>query len=143
MLKKVAVDFFDTSLNGHPQVLMQQQNVSIAAAEINVQRQSRNPGFEGRFFSQRLYGVSNPFSGFSVSMGIPIFSSKTFKNKIKAAEIERDYQQTVLDYEKLTLITNYKQAYLQLEKDGELVSYYESIGLAQAEAILKACEPCL
>ena len=117
---------------------MQQQNVSVAAAEITLQKQSRNPAFEGRFFSQRLYGISNPYSGFSVSMGIPIFSGGAFKSKIKAAELERNYQQTLFDYERLALNTSYVQALLQLEKDGELVSYYERTALAQADAILKA-----
>ena len=132
------VSFLDSTINNHPQLQLQQQNISIAQAEIKVQQQSRKPNFEGRFFSQRLYGVSNPYSGFSVSAGIPLFGSKTYKNKLKAAELERNYQQSILDYERLSLVTNYNQAYQQLLKDQELVKYYESTGLAQAEAIIKS-----
>jgi cobalt-zinc-cadmium resistance protein CzcA len=137
-VKKVEASFLDTAINTHPQLQLQQQNISIAQAEIDLQRQSRKANFEGRFFSQRLYGVSNPYSGFSVSMGIPLFGGSTYRNKIKAAELERSYQQSVLNYEGLTLSTNYNQAYQQLQKDLELLKYYESIGLVQAEAVIKS-----
>ncbi len=137
-VKKVEASFLDTAINTHPQLQSQQQNINIAQAEIDVQKQSRKPNFEGRFFSQRLYGVSNPYSGFSVSMGIPLFGGSTYRNKIKAAELERSYQQSVLNYEGLTLSTNYNQAYQQLQKDLELLKYYEGIGLVQAEAIIKS-----
>jgi cobalt-zinc-cadmium resistance protein CzcA len=137
-VQKVQVSFLDSSVITHPQLQLQQQNILIALAEINVEQQSRKPNFEGRFFSQGLYGVSNPYSGFSVSAGIPLFGGKYYRNRIKAAELERNYQQSVLDYERLALITNYNQAYQQLLKDQDLVKYYESTALAQAEAIIKS-----
>jgi heavy metal efflux system protein len=137
-VQKVQVSFLDSIINSHPQLQLQQQNIAIAQAEINVQQQSRKPNFEGRFFSQRLYGVSNPYSGFSVMLGVPLFGGSTYRNKIRAAELERSYQQTVLDYERLTLSTNYNQAYQQLQKDLELLRYYENTGLAQAGAIIKS-----
>ena len=137
-LQKVHISFFDSTLNNHPQLQYQQQNINIAQAEINVQQQSRRPNFEGRFFSQSLYGVQNPYSGFSVTVGVPLFGAGTYRNKTRAAELERNYQQSVLDYEKLTLSTSYNQAAQQMQKDQELLSYYESIGLKQAELIIKA-----
>jgi cobalt-zinc-cadmium resistance protein CzcA len=85
-----------------------------------------------------LYGLSDPFSGFSVSVGLPIFGGSSYRNKIKAAEIQRNYQQSLYDYERLSLTTAYSQAYQQLLKDEELLRYYEGTGLAQAEAIMKA-----
>ena len=137
-VQKVQVSFLDSTINSHPQIQFQQQNITVAQAEINVQQQSRKPNFEGRFFSQRLYGVSNPYSGFSVMVGVPLFGGSTYRNKIKAAELERNYQQSLLDYERLTLSTGYNQAYQQLQKDLELLGYYENTGLAQAEAIIKS-----
>jgi cobalt-zinc-cadmium resistance protein CzcA len=136
-LQKVQVSFLDSSLNRHPQLQFQQQNVSIAEAEIYVQKQGRMPNFEGRFFSQRLYGISPPYSGFSVAVDIPLLGAASYRNKIRAAEIERNYQQTLLDYERLSLITTYNQQIQLLRKDQELLEYYESAGLTQAEAIIK------
>jgi cobalt-zinc-cadmium resistance protein CzcA len=138
MLQKVQVSFLDSSINNHPQLQLQQQYISIASAELNVQQQNRKPNFEGRFFSQRLYGVSNPYSGFSVTVGVPLFGGSAYRNKIKAAQLEQHYQQSLLDYERLSLIINYNQAYQQLLKDQELVNYYEGTGLAQAEEIIKS-----
>ena len=137
-LPKITVQGLDTSFATHPELRLQQQNISISNAEINVQKQSRNPSFEGRFFSQRLYGISNPYSGFSVTVGVPLFGNKTFRNRIKAAEIERNYQETVLDYQKVSLTTAYNQAYQELLRNGELLTYYETTGLSQADKIIKA-----
>ena len=137
-LQKIPIPVLDSAVYRHPLLQYQQQNINISQALINVQRQSRNPDFEGSFFSQRLYGVKNPYSGFSVTVGIPLLGGGTYRNKMKAAEIEKDYQQTILDYEKLSIITGYNQSLQQLQKDLELVSYYENTGLEQAEAILKS-----
>jgi len=138
MMQKIPVALLDSALINHPQLQLQQQNISIANAELNVQQQSRLPNFEGRFFSQKLYGLSNPYSGFSVTVGIPLFSGNTNRNKVKAAQLEQQYQQSVLDYEKLVLNTNFNQSYQQLLKDQNLLSYYEKTGLAQADAIIKS-----
>jgi cobalt-zinc-cadmium resistance protein CzcA len=96
------------------------------------------PNLEGRFFTQRLYGVTPPYSGFSVTVGIPLFGAGSYRNTLKAAQIERQYQQSVLDEQKLAISTAYQQAYQQLQKNNELLDYYESTGLSQADAIIKA-----
>ena len=96
MLQKVQVSFLDSTINNHPQLQLQQQNINIAQAALNVQQQNRSPNFEGRFFSQKLYGVSNPYSGFSVTVGIPLFGGSAYRNKIKAGQLEQTYQQSVL-----------------------------------------------
>lgn len=138
MLQKLPITFSDSTINSHPQLQIQEQNMNIAQAELNVQQQNRKPNFEGRFFSQHLYGASNPYSGFSVMAGIPLFGRSAYRNKIKAARIEQSYRQSIFDYEKLALITTYNQAYRQLLKDQDLLGYYEKTGLAQAEAIIKS-----
>ncbi|RYY42317.1 MAG: CusA/CzcA family heavy metal efflux RND transporter, partial [Chitinophagaceae bacterium] len=137
-LQKVAVSFLDTVLVNHPELRFQQQAIAIASSEIAVQKQTRKPSFEGRAFSQRLYGVSNPYSGFSVTVGLPIFGRSSYRNNVKAAEIERSYQQSIYEYERLSLNTAYTQAWQQLQKDEELLRYYEGTGLSQAAAIMKA-----
>lgn len=138
MMQKIQVSLVDTAVNNHPQLQLQQQNISIAQAEVNVLQQSRKPSLEGRFFSQRLYGMSNPYSGFSVTVGVPLFSGGTYRNRAKAAAIDQSYQQSVLDYEKLVLTTEYNQSYQQLLKDQDLLGYYEKAGLSQADAIIRS-----
>ncbi|RYZ22897.1 MAG: TolC family protein, partial [Chitinophagaceae bacterium] len=137
-VEKIAVPNFSDSVGAHPSLRVQEQNINVAEAELNVQRQSNKPSFEGRFFSQRLYGISNPYSGFSVTVGIPIFGKGAYRSKIRAAQVERQYQESVLRYDRLALATAYNQSMQQLRKDQELLRYYEESGLAQAEAIIKA-----
>ncbi len=137
-LKKIDPLLIDSGSITHPLLQLQQQNVTVAGAELNVSRQTRKPNFEGRFFSQRLYATTPYYSGFSVTMGIPIFGRKTYRNTMIAGGIERQYQQSILQYQTQAVNIDYKGAYLQMQKNAELLNYYESSGLAEANAIIKA-----
>jgi cobalt-zinc-cadmium resistance protein CzcA len=137
-LNRVSLDEAGASLDVHPLLKVQQQNVHIAGAEAKVQEQVQMPSFEGRFFSQRLYGASPPFSGFSVTVGIPVFGRGQYKHHIKAAQLEQSYQQTVLKDQQLAFSTSYNQELEQLEKNSDLLAYYTTTALRQADAIIRA-----
>ena len=122
----------------HPALLLQRQSIAIADADLKLSRQSLLPDFQGRFFSQKLYGLENPFSGFSVSVGVPILGLRSYGAKLRASSLERDYQQSVLAYESRAMTASVQQSQLLLAKDLQMVDYYETTGLAQAEAIIKA-----
>ncbi|WP_276134267.1 CusA/CzcA family heavy metal efflux RND transporter [Polluticoccus soli] len=137
-LSKVPFDLDMQPTADHPALLKQQQEIAIANADVRVARSGLMPDFSGRFFSQRLYGMLNPYSGFSVTVGVPIFGLNGYRNKIRASQLERDYQQTLYDYEKVLLQTRFSQSRLQLQKQLERVEYYEATGLQQAEKIVTA-----
>ncbi|RYD50703.1 MAG: CusA/CzcA family heavy metal efflux RND transporter [Sphingobacteriales bacterium] len=137
-LPRVDVSLTLPDANNHPSLLIQRQSIAIADAELKVTQRSVLPDFSGRFFTQRLYGLPNPFSGFSVSVGVPLFGLKSYRAKIHAASLERDYQQSILAYETKAFSASVQQSLLLLEKNRQLVDYYENTGLAQADAILKA-----
>lgn len=122
----------------HPLLLAQRQAITLAEADIRMAKFNSYPDFSGRFFSQRLYGLNNPYSGFSFTVGVPLFGAANFKNKIKAAHLERDYRQTLLEYEQQNLDAQVKQALQTLDKSSRLLQYYEAKGLAQASAIIKS-----
>jgi cobalt-zinc-cadmium resistance protein CzcA len=124
--------------NNHPLLKIQRQNVTIAGAEAKVSGQSQMPSIEGRFFSQRLYGISPPFSGFSVAVGIPLFGRGQYKHNYRAAQLEQSYQQSLLMDQQLVLSTSYRQELEKLEKSSDLLDYYTGTGLKQADAIIKA-----
>ncbi|MBI3717536.1 MAG: CusA/CzcA family heavy metal efflux RND transporter [Sphingobacteriales bacterium] len=136
-LQKLQIGDYSAAIDNHPQLQLQRQNIAIADADLYLQKQSKKPDLQGRFFSQRLYGVSNPYSGFSVSAAIPIFT-KGYRQRIKAAEIERNVQQRQLDLERLTLNTAYLQAVQMAERSRESLIFYEKTGLKQANAIVQA-----
>ena len=138
MLKKLRLESADTVFSSHPIIQLQQQNIVIAGAELEVNKQTRKPNFEGRFFSQRLYATTPYYSGFSVKVGIPLFGKSSYKNSMNAAGLEQQYQQAILGYQKQAVSIEYKTTYLQIQKSMELLDYYESTGLTQAEAIIKA-----
>lgn len=137
-LQKVKLDGSAPDTATHPILKLQQQNVNIAGAEAKVAGQGQMPSFEGRFFSQRLYGVNPPYSGFSVTVGIPLFGRGQYKHSVKAAQLEQSYQQTVLTDQRLAFSTAYDQERETLQKNNDLLDYYSSTGLKQADAIIKA-----
>mgnify|MGYP000879308034 FL=1 len=97
------------------------------------------PELSGRFFSQYLYGIKPAFSGFSVSVGVPI-AGKAYRQKIKAAEFEGIFQQKKLDYETLALDIANRQARQEADKAAEALRFYETTGLAEADEIIRAAQ---
>ena len=138
LLQKIALPLNSSDLANHPVLLAQQQGIAAANAEVKVARRSVLPDFSGRFFSQRLYGLPNPYSGFSVSVGVPLFSLRGYRAKVNAAKLETDYQQSVFNYQERVLNASLQQAEREVDKQSEILNYYETIGLGQAEAIIKA-----
>lgn len=122
----------------HPALVLQQQNVNIANAGVSVVKNENKPDFSGRFFSQRLYGLSDPFSGFSVAAAIPIFGNGAYKNKVRAAQAEMQVQQKQFDLEKQLFNTQQIQAQKAVERNMSLLAFYEQSGLAQAKTIIQA-----
>ena len=136
-LEKIGVP---SSLNDSVHILaaLQQQNINIAEANVGVIRNENKPEFSGRFFSQRLYGVKDPFSGFSVSMAVPLFGSSAYKGKVKTAQAEAELQKKQFAYNMQLFNTNRMQMEQEVRKNNRMLSFYESSGLNQANEIIKA-----
>lgn len=122
----------------HPQLALQQQLVNIAGSNITVQKRSNLPDFSGRFFSQRLWGASNPYTGFSVTAAFPLFGAGAYKNKIRVANTEVEIQQKQLALKTQQLNTERQTTLTEIEKSLAMLQFYESTGLSQAEEIIKA-----
>ena len=126
-----------SGVDNHPMLLLQRQNVNLANADIYLQKQGLKPEFSGRAFTQHLYGVSPAFSGFSLSVGVPI-AGKSFRRKIKVAQIGASVQQKQLENQRLWLNTAAASAQEELEKNKAALEFYETTGLAQADEIARA-----
>ena len=122
----------------HPLLALQSQNINIAAAGIGVVKNQNKPEFSGRFFSQRLWGANDPFTGFSVTAAFPLFGAGAFKNRMKVAQADMVVQQRQFDYSKQVLSTRQLQMQQEVEKSRSLLFFYESTGLRQAEEIINA-----
>lgn len=136
-LEKLPYKLF-TADSLHPALVLQQQNVHIASAGVSVVKNENKPDFSGRFFTQRLYGLSDPFSGFSVAAAIPIFGSGAYKNKVRSAQAEMQVQQKQFELEKQLFTKQQTLAQKAVERNMSLLTYYEQSGLEQAKTIIKA-----
>ncbi|MNK25654.1 Cobalt-zinc-cadmium resistance protein CzcA [compost metagenome] len=123
---------------GHPILSLQEQNVNISSSNIAVQKNTNKPEFSGRFFTQRLWGANDPFTGFSVTAAIPLFGGGAYRNKVKVATAEREVQEKTLAYQTQQLQTQRSSAIAELEKNHYLLDFYEDSGLKQAEQIIAA-----
>lgn len=122
----------------HPNLLLLQQNVEIANSEIAIQKSNRLPEFTGRVFSQKLYGVKDPYSGFSIATSFPVFGTGANSNKIKAAKTEKETQEKQLQYQTQILKSSLTQRQTEVEKSVSGLQFYETSGLQQADEIIKA-----
>ncbi len=130
----------DASESGHlhPLLQLRQQNIDIAASNITVQKNTNKPDFSGRFFTQRVWGAQDPFTGFSVSAAIPLFGTGANRSKVKAAEAEKEVAEKTMIYQTQQLQNQRASALTSIEKNRTLLSFYESAGLKQSDEIIKA-----
>ena len=122
----------------HPALALQSQNINIANAGIGVIKNENKPEFSGRFFTQRLWGAKDPFTGFSVSAAFPLFGANAYRNKVKVAQADVAVQQKQYDYESQRWKTQRLQRQQEVEKNSSMLSFYETTGLKQAQEIIKA-----
>lgn len=122
----------------HPVLALQEQNINIANSNIAVQNNANRPEFSGRFFTQRLWGASNPFSGFSITAAFPLFGSTATRSKVKVAKAEVEVQQQQMALRSQQLLTEKQQARTAIEIKVALLDFYETTGLRQSEEIIKA-----
>ncbi len=122
----------------HPVLALQSQNINIANAGIGVIKNENKPEFSGRFFSQRLWGAKDPFTGFSVSAAFPLFGSSAYRNKVKVAQADMAMQQKQYEYDRQVLSTRQLQMQQEVAKNKSILSFYETTGLRQADEIIKA-----
>lgn len=124
--------------SSHPWLALQSQNINIANAGISVIKNENKPEFLGRFFSQRLWGANDPYTGFSVTAAFPLFGASAYRNKVKVAQAEMAVQQKQYEYGKQVFSTRQIQLQQEVEKNNSLLTFYETAGLRQAEEIIKA-----
>jgi len=122
----------------HPLIALQKQNINIAAANVRVQKQGMMPDFSGRFFSQRIWGASDPFTGFSVTAAFPLFGAGAYRNKVREASAGMKAAEARLSYETQQLETQRSNALSKIGRNQAMLQFYETAGLRQADEIIAA-----
>lgn len=122
----------------HPLLSLQQQSIQIASSNVAVQRNSGRPELSGRVFTQRLWGANDPYTGFSITAAVPLLGAGAYKNKVRAAEAEKEVQEQMLAYRQQVLETQAAASLADVQKNAGLLEFYEASGLQQASEIIEA-----
>ncbi|HEX5112938.1 MAG TPA: TolC family protein, partial [Saprospiraceae bacterium] len=125
------------NLSHHPLLVQQTKQLEVAASNITLIRKENNPEISVRAFSQQLYGIPNPVSGFSFNLEVPILG-RANKSKVEAAQVEKTLQENLFQMETQQLQISSAQALDLVKKAEEALNYYESTGLPYAKEIIKA-----
>ena len=148
-LAKVLLDVvFDTTLNTHPQTAFYQQQLSVANAELQLEKSKRLPDFNVGYYHQFLIKGFNPakiarnytpytrIGGFQIGATVPLFFGAQ-RAKINAAKINTTLVQAQALSARANLQTQYLTQYNEYLKQKEGLDYYETIGLKQADEIIR------
>jgi cobalt-zinc-cadmium resistance protein CzcA len=148
-LVKVPLDFtFDTSLSNHPQTAFYQQQLNVANAELQLEKSKRLPDFNVGYFHQflikgfdpakldRQYTPNTRIGGFQIGTTIPLFFGAQ-RARINAAKINTTLVEAQAQAAKSGLQTQYLTQYNEYLKQKEGLDYYETIGLKQADEIIR------
>lgn len=124
----------------HPLEVRYQKEIAAASAHVNVMKQQNKPSFSGRFFSQRLYGTPDPYTGFGVGTSIPLFGLQASRAKIKVAKEEMIVHELEKQAAMTTLETEKEQLLQEIARHTAMLDFYESTGIHQANEIIKAAQ---
>jgi len=142
----------DTSLiNQNPSLGYYAQQVNVANARTNLEKNKLLPDLSVGYYQQYLIPTFNPakinrnytpntrIAGIQLGVGIPLFFGAQAA-RVKASRIEQQISQTELQLAADNLKTAYSEAYQQYIKLRQSLNYYESIGLKQADELLRVSQ---
>ncbi|HUM46328.1 MAG TPA: TolC family protein, partial [Chitinophagales bacterium] len=121
----------------HPFLNLYQQRISLAGYQKKVEVNKLLPDLSLRYFNQNWYGKEPGYHGYSFAIGVPLFFWAQ-QGKIQGAKLQQ--QITQKDFESATLQFNtaYNKALLQYLKQQQLLQYYETTGMQQADELLSS-----
>ncbi len=141
----------DSTLSNNPLMARQHQELEIAGKIVQLERALAAPDFSIGYFNQSILdsedarGPGNNgsrgqrFQGVQAAIAIPLFF-KPFSSRIKAAKIEKDIAQARLKAVNNNLLGEHAQAYQELNKNTQSLSYYHDDALPNAALILKQAQ---
>lgn len=141
----------DSVILSNPLLAQQQELVKIADNAMRLERLLAAPDFSVGYFNQSIigtqsiggqevyFGAGKRFQGVQAGIAIPLFF-KPFASRIRAANIERDIARSQLGLMQTNLQGEYLQAYQEVLKNSQSISYYEKNALPNASLILKQAQ---
>ncbi|MBK7946900.1 MAG: CusA/CzcA family heavy metal efflux RND transporter [Flavobacteriales bacterium] len=124
----------DVSLNAHPSLDRAEREVHLAHRLKQVEGHRALPDFQGRWFDQRLYGVSDRFQGYSLSIGLPI-AFWDQRGRIRSASLQERIAREQADQLKADVNATYGAALARARQMREAWLAYEGPLAEQASVI--------
>lgn len=124
-----------TAIKQNPMLAYYNQKISVAGSQLSLERNKFLPDLSLGYFNQSLDGVTG-FEGFQFGVGIPIFFSGQ-RGRVQSAKLQTEIAKNdALNYEN-GLKAHFTQQLQEYKKLSDLLNYYETTGLKQADQILR------
>ncbi|HRD53960.1 MAG TPA: TolC family protein, partial [Flavobacteriales bacterium] len=111
-------------LSAHPELDRAEREVQLAHRLKQVEGHRALPDFQGRWFDQRLYGVSDRFQGYSLSIGLPI-AFWDQRGRIRSASLQERIAREQADQLKADVNATYGAALARARQMREAWLAYE------------------
>lgn len=122
-------------LNQNSLYLLEEQQVRLSIAELNLEKSKWGPSFQLGAFNQSIDNTS-PFWGWIIGTSIPMFKSGNAA-RVNAANLQTKISQSEFDNFKLNFNTAYQKALQQYKQCYEQLEYYNNEGNQLANMLLK------
>lgn len=124
-----------TALKLNPSLSYYNQMILVAQSQVKVEKNKFLPDLSIGYFNQSLDGITG-FQSVQFGVGIPIFFSSQ-KGRVQSAKIQEEIAKSDAQNYNNALKANFNQQMQAYGKLTNLVNYYESSGLQQADQILR------
>ncbi len=136
-MEKLSANVSLQSNSNHPFLNLYEQKISLADYKKRAEVNRFLPDINFRYFNQNWYNEKPGYYGYSIGVGIPIFFWGQ-QGKIQAAKIQKQIAQKDFENAALQFNTSYSQTVQELNKQQQLLQYYEITGLQQANELQSA-----
>ncbi|HYV94070.1 MAG TPA: CusA/CzcA family heavy metal efflux RND transporter [Chitinophagales bacterium] len=126
---------FNFPISDHPYLQLPQQKISLAEYQKKVEVNKFLPDLNIRYFNQNWLGIEPGYYGYSLGISVPLFFWSQ-QGKIQAAKLRQQIAQKDFETATLQFNTAYIQTIQELNKQQQLLQYYETTGVQQADELL-------
>lgn len=136
-LQKMNLTDADTSsMYSHPFLNISKGKILLAESEHSLEKQKLLPDFSIRYFNENWFG-NEGYYGYSFGISLPLFFWAQ-QGRIQSAYVQQNIAKRNFDSDLSLLTSEYKKAKEELNKNKLLLEYYDSVGVAQSDEILKS-----
>jgi len=125
-------NFNEETLDSHPTVSLQENEISLAIQEKKVYQNAFLPELSLGYFNQQIDGTTG-FSGVQAGIAIPIFGGNS--KKAAAADINAQKSKNELSYLQKQLKTEYDKLYAQYTNLLEQYNYFNNSAIPNANEL--------